>query len=340
MQKLPVENLHQIFRLACTDGGFTGCSLSQTSRAVRATSRIARFHSIALSIGFSRIESFIILYQKLRILEDGTRTKVTHLHLEDEEEGNMGFVADDSQASSYPQAIRLLHLVANDLVSLALQSMLLLSSPACDVHLTDRPFPSLTVLIANATSDNFVLATSAVPPLFPAVTHLHIVMSPRSLARASFSGWGTHAPRATHLRISFCPLVGTTLERLRILLGTPTWPRRALPARPPPAVRTCPSVRHVAIQPVAVRYLESVLRGTMGRFYWSLRSELSWMVEWANQEGVFESARILEPKPDGFTRFSSEWRIAVRESWERVVIAGVDIDWLTLGEEDEPSASI
>ncbi|RDX47065.1 hypothetical protein OH76DRAFT_1406229 [Lentinus brumalis] len=70
MQKLPVENLHQIFRLACTDGGYTGCSLSQTSRAVRATSQTTRFYSIALSIGFSRIESFITLYQKLCILED------------------------------------------------------------------------------------------------------------------------------------------------------------------------------------------------------------------------------------------------------------------------------
>ncbi len=60
----------------------------------------------------------------------------------------------------------------------------------------------------------------------------------------------------------------------------------------------------------------------------------------ANQEGVFESARILKPKPDGLARFSSEWRVAVRESWERVVIAGVESDWLTLGEEDEPSASI
>ncbi len=214
MQTLPVETLSQIFRAACTDGGYTGCTLSQTSRAVRAVSQ--------LSIGFDRLESFIILYEKVDGLVNSSLANVIPLHPKDEEEEGVASVAHGSEASSYPQPIRLLELVADDLVSLALPSMLPLSSPACDVHHTDCAFPSLPALILNVFCDTAVLATSAVSPLFPAVTHLQIVMSPHPLARAPFSGWITHAPRTTHLRISFPPLVGINQEHMRSLLRTHT----------------------------------------------------------------------------------------------------------------------
>ncbi|KAH9940837.1 uncharacterized protein BXZ73DRAFT_75376 [Epithele typhae] len=45
---LPVELLHDIFTLACTDGGPTGCALSLVSRPVHALARAARFHSVVL----------------------------------------------------------------------------------------------------------------------------------------------------------------------------------------------------------------------------------------------------------------------------------------------------
>ncbi len=135
---------------------------------------------------------------------------------------------------------------------------------------------------------------------------------------------------------------------MRHLLGTPTYPyrmgRRSPPARPPPAMRSWPSVRHVAIQPVPDPDILGLPCGNMGRIYWGLRSELSWMVEWTNTEAVFESARVLEPRPSRFcssptriSRSSPEWRVDVRAAWERVVTYGADSDWLTLGEEDEPS---
>ncbi|RDX55922.1 hypothetical protein OH76DRAFT_1337593, partial [Lentinus brumalis] len=43
---LPTEVLEQIFLQACTDGGYTGCSLSAVSRRIRAVSHTVRFHSI------------------------------------------------------------------------------------------------------------------------------------------------------------------------------------------------------------------------------------------------------------------------------------------------------
>ncbi|KAI0638592.1 hypothetical protein C8Q77DRAFT_442003 [Trametes polyzona] len=48
MSSLPPEILAVIFSLACTDGGSTGCSLSQVSRYFRSVARPVRFQSIAL----------------------------------------------------------------------------------------------------------------------------------------------------------------------------------------------------------------------------------------------------------------------------------------------------
>ncbi|KAI0708206.1 hypothetical protein C8T65DRAFT_650397 [Cerioporus squamosus] len=339
MQKLPVGDQLQIFRLACTDGDYTGRSLSQTSRAVRAASQPARFHSIALSIRVSRLESFITLHQKLCVLDDGTRAELIHLHLDDKDEDDVDPNADDSEAQSYAQVVKLLHLVADDLVSLVLPSILMMPSPTRSVQLTDRPFPSLRSLIVNVPSDKgtSALATPVVAILFPALTHMHIVMSSHSSARAPFSAWNTHGPGVTHLRISFCPLIGINLKDIRCLLGTLPhlhWMGgHPGPVNPPPAMRAWPSVRHIAIQPVPPGPKPTCR--PMGPLYRDLRSELSWTVEEANREGIFESARVLDARPSGLKRSSKEWHAAVRDAWDMVVTSGVDSDWLTLGEEDE-----
>ena len=51
MHNLATELLEDIFELACTDGGYTGCSLSLVSKHIRALSRLNRFHSISLVSG-------------------------------------------------------------------------------------------------------------------------------------------------------------------------------------------------------------------------------------------------------------------------------------------------
>ena len=48
MERCPLELWEKIFALACTDGGFTGCSLSLVSRRVRALVEPFRYHSISL----------------------------------------------------------------------------------------------------------------------------------------------------------------------------------------------------------------------------------------------------------------------------------------------------
>ena len=50
LEDLPFELLEQIFYLACTDGGRTGCSLSLVSKHIRAASISTRFLSVALQV--------------------------------------------------------------------------------------------------------------------------------------------------------------------------------------------------------------------------------------------------------------------------------------------------
>ena len=73
MRDLPVELLQQIFALACTDGGYTGCSLSLVSRRFHDVVHTARYHSVALS-GIKQIFFF------LRCLENARRAASIQVH--------------------------------------------------------------------------------------------------------------------------------------------------------------------------------------------------------------------------------------------------------------------
>ncbi|KAI0373488.1 hypothetical protein BV20DRAFT_962649 [Pilatotrama ljubarskyi] len=79
MDSLPQETLRGIFELACTDGGYTGNSLSRVSKAIRAASRMARFHSISLIANPRRLASFLALYERECNLDPAERPRVRHL---------------------------------------------------------------------------------------------------------------------------------------------------------------------------------------------------------------------------------------------------------------------
>ncbi|KAI0633760.1 hypothetical protein C8Q77DRAFT_1073530 [Trametes polyzona] len=81
MDTLPLEILQNIFELACTDGGLTGCSLSLTSRAIREAARMARFHSVSLVAYPVRLSSFVELYARECDPALGDIPRVAHLHL-------------------------------------------------------------------------------------------------------------------------------------------------------------------------------------------------------------------------------------------------------------------
>lgn len=63
MQRCPVEIWEQILSNACTDGGYTGCSLSVVSRTMRDVSRPFRYHSVAL-LDYTRCVWFANLVER------------------------------------------------------------------------------------------------------------------------------------------------------------------------------------------------------------------------------------------------------------------------------------
>lgn len=67
LECLPYDVLEPIFRLACTDGGRTGCFLSLVSKTIRMTSCAARFHSVSVLCGTSAQ-----LVLSLRALDNAT----------------------------------------------------------------------------------------------------------------------------------------------------------------------------------------------------------------------------------------------------------------------------
>ncbi len=238
MQKLPVETLLQTFRAACTDGGHTGCTLSRTSRAVS--------YPVLLHRTVDRLRSAWVLW--VHFVPENERSGERHTgegHPSSPQGRGGGWcrfrcrqLRGIQLSSSYPAPAprrrrpRLARVVIN---AAAVLARLRCPPHRPRISIPYRPHPEFFSAIPQYWQRQHYRRSSP-----PSHTKLHMVMSPHPLARAPFSGWITHAPRTTHLRISFPPLVGINQEHMRSLLRTPH-PRRALPAQP---MRTWPSVRH------------------------------------------------------------------------------------------------
>ncbi|KAL1945758.1 hypothetical protein VTO73DRAFT_1760 [Trametes versicolor] len=81
MDVLPLETLQQIFELACTDGGITGCTLSLVSKGIRSAARTTRFHSISLVVTSQRLQSFVDLYKRECEPAQDDKPRIRHLHV-------------------------------------------------------------------------------------------------------------------------------------------------------------------------------------------------------------------------------------------------------------------
>ncbi|KAI0694394.1 hypothetical protein C8T65DRAFT_522476, partial [Cerioporus squamosus] len=84
MDSLPLEILHHIFLLACSDGGRTGFSLSLVSQSYRDAVRPVRYNSVAI-VGYRRIDAFLRCYKNdraaLQTQEQESAPIVRHLLL-------------------------------------------------------------------------------------------------------------------------------------------------------------------------------------------------------------------------------------------------------------------
>ena len=170
---------------------------------------------------------------------------------------------------------------------------------------------------------------SQVLPMFPALTHLHIVAPDMSPLLPT---WITHAPRVTHLRISAHCLFGKFVDELPDAVGTPEYPfkrgfRPGITAGPPPAVRTYPTLARVVVQPGP-----RPASGPCGtnRFVFNSRTmQLDWIAARARELGVeMHVARTCAWTGD-------EWDEAIRTEWLRRVGGEGSRDWFC--RVDEPA---
>ncbi|PIL33871.1 hypothetical protein GSI_03577 [Ganoderma sinense ZZ0214-1] len=340
MDRVPLETLQQIFQFACTDGGYTGGSLALTSRFIREAAQSTRFHSIAVGPETERLTTLVALYQSQCSNATAGRPRTTHLYISTSKptEDDYDDSEDEEPAPARFVAIReLLHLVTADLQSLVITKDLF----AAPRPLFARPLPALRFLTLVRHPDPAALAlvppnsnsnhpddsASSVAPLFPALTHLHVVAQsapapgPASAKHSPFfAGWAAHAPRVTHLRVSAHPRMYALLEELPRALGTP--PFRGFRAHTDAGevgkvgARTYPSLARVVVEPGA-----PPVRGACGtsRLAYTQRSvQLHWLAAQAREVGV----EMCVPAPCHCARTEREWDGAVREGWVRSIGGG------------------
>ncbi|KAH9939266.1 uncharacterized protein BXZ73DRAFT_99469 [Epithele typhae] len=228
---LPEHLWEDIARLACVDGGFTGCSLSLTSKYIRAATRATRFHSVALTFRQRPQQAALFLAcleaETARCAPERTRRPVVrHLYL-----ASPGSAHADTRAQ-YEAAVRgLLRRVAPDLHSLVLARRApnlepprarwsswaaVLPSPdgARSLPLPDAvaatAFPALRELClvgrrapgAGRDWPPFAPEGGRVAAAtLPKLTHLEVV-GEEGAALGGWAAWGARGARLTHLRVS------------------------------------------------------------------------------------------------------------------------------------------
>ncbi|RPD54043.1 hypothetical protein L227DRAFT_657830 [Lentinus tigrinus ALCF2SS1-6] len=270
MEGLSPEILHEMYKHACTDGGFTGCSLSLVSKHVRSTSRSARFHSIAFSglSGTSRqLAQFLSLFTRERATAkalDYYTPIVKHLFFAGAEGGErkLGWHIDSDSDFYYWEnnienpaqiAVKAAHkvylqdvatlfrLVAQDLETLCFICVgsttprFLSGSIQCPVG-----FPFLRELtIVGVGEDPFISVAPSV--LYPSLTHLHFDC-PWGMEH-KLRSWAEHAPHVTHLCLSKIGKIDNSMEDLAAT-GSPfkELSRLDIEPDPPPAGDWCGNV--------------------------------------------------------------------------------------------------
>ncbi|KAH9852768.1 hypothetical protein C2E23DRAFT_149890 [Lenzites betulinus] len=81
MDKLAFELLTSIFLLACTDGGYTACSLSRVCKHIREVSRPLRYHTVVLLGDPNKLYAFLVQLEDERASLGPDAAQVRHLFL-------------------------------------------------------------------------------------------------------------------------------------------------------------------------------------------------------------------------------------------------------------------
>ncbi|KAL7280812.1 hypothetical protein ACG7TL_005756 [Trametes sanguinea] len=307
----------RIFEFACTDGGLTGCSLARTSKAVRAAARTTCFYSVIIDANPQRLQAFLALFTRQRSTSppesDGPR--VRHLYITLPPVPHVALLAP-----CYDRPRRLLHAVAEDLYTLVIHDYPRPSAnPMPTIPIIDRPFPVLRELTVVPLSVPSILADmDIVGPLFPVVTHLHLILSSSTHHAFSISSWLSHAPRSTYLRVPnvnySCPQ--NVVEDLRAVLGRvhelPDLNKGTLLIHS--QRKPHPHLRRVILRARA----PPVPGGVCGEPWAGASVRYEAFTHWLDRlaaSPAYDDIKILILKPDGRERTLGEWSQMAKAQW-------------------------
>lgn len=242
LKTLPIETWTHSFLFACTDGGYTGCSLALVSHHFRRAVLPVQLHSVVLTSTWKTIKFADLLERRLP-----QHRKVRHLLLApiyirtsrlrqtffdvtlDCADFNaldrvFAFIAPDllTLTSAYPQDVYSLR----RMFSATLPSLVELTMHGCDAYRGQT--------VGEASHNN----SDTTPPVvwFPSLRYMHILSSAQSCPLLL-----VHAPTLTHLRLSSAaPLHDSLRNALIVFLRDNTAPD----ARPFPT-----SLERILIEP-------------------------------------------------------------------------------------------
>ncbi|KAH9854828.1 hypothetical protein C2E23DRAFT_725335 [Lenzites betulinus] len=326
MDTLPLEILQHIFELACTDGGFTGCSLSLSSKAIRAAAHLARFHSVVLNASNpQRLESFLSTYREQSELQHGARLRVKHLYvtLSIEPAPIAGSQLADVPESSwwFPQATQaLFRAVSEDVASLAIQVY-----PGGSHRVAfSCTFPCLRELaVFGVLSPDALFGGPADSPLFPQLRRLHVVDTSvlfPAYRRLSLTPWFQHAPRMSHLRVSNLKHLARNIptelaEQLGVPLAEDTGTAEEQGQVAWPDSDDCPPRAHPHLRGITLRLYSpppvAAFGGRIYRSYHAYQGRLKRLASYPAYVGL--KIDVLEPpKESGMCSF---WSRTMRAEW-------------------------
>ncbi|KDQ55086.1 hypothetical protein JAAARDRAFT_340828 [Jaapia argillacea MUCL 33604] len=205
LDRCPPEICQTIFRMACTDGGLTGCSLSLVSKYIHNASATARYQSVAIC-GPDALLPFISLLEPKCVSITSfcvqhfffSRDRLSTGDVPAEATGIRMTNADRRarmhlQAKQIMAAIpRVLTLIGNHLKTLALAS-----TPPQDIPLPHNSLTALEELTIFASARCHVTWIPEEHPTLPSLRRLHLAGPKVDLPNGL-----KLAPSLTHLRLS------------------------------------------------------------------------------------------------------------------------------------------
>ncbi|KAI0711044.1 hypothetical protein C8T65DRAFT_647965 [Cerioporus squamosus] len=302
MESLAPELLHEICSLACTDGGFTGCSLSLVNKHIRDVSRSPRFNSVAIFGPSRRFAKFLICFNKERATAQvdayGYKPVVKHLFIAAQcgkhKEGWRGALDDlahsmmnsDSPAERFKcedDIAELIRLVSRDLRTL------------CFVYCNEwheinnfpdiecpEGFPELRELYLY--EKNPFVGGARSPICFPQLTHLHILFSTHGTVE-KLNSWAHRAPEVTHLCVRYVTRV--TQELTAISAGGGPFKKLSRLYLEPRGPRAPGHTVYPRFKPKFDSFLAAAVRPTKALPYYEYRTsrEEAAMKEWLDRVG-------------------------------------------------------